>query len=111
MQPSNKGIRDLIASLEALDASGASIPPPRWPPLNNAGGSDKFPDMEARINKLEEHVGNIRVDVASIKSDLEHLPSKDYIRDTLRNQLIGVSIIVAIVGGVVGVAAHLLPHG
>jgi len=70
----------LLGEAKTLESDLAHPPaPPRKPPLNNGGGDGRFPHMEARVTKLEEHVANIRVDVGIIKTELTHKPGKGFI--------------------------------
>lgn len=48
--------------------------------------------MDARVAKLEEHVGNIRVDVATMKERLAHTATKAWV---LGGTLTGAGIILA----------------
>lgn len=88
------GIPSLIDELKALLHKGGSGSPPS-PPLNTGGEGGRFPDMEARVAKLEAHMEHVRddlkklssvpADLAEIKAKVDALPDKDWVGAKMRN--------------------------
>lgn len=60
------------------DASPGGVSyPPQWhrKSVDHGGVPPHDGGMEARITKLEEHVGNLREDVAVVRERLSHMPT------------------------------------
>lgn len=89
--------RDEQAQIEQRFASMADRQP-----LHGGGGGGTSDSMEPRIARLEKQadqlvkdVSDLRIDVATLKENVRHLPTKPWIFTTLAGML---TVFVAIVG-------------
>lgn len=82
--------------------SGPPLINERFGPL--AGGREPPHDggMEARITRLEEHLGTLREDVATIKERLSHTATKAWVMGGV------IVVLVAVVGGFWWIAQQYL---
>jgi hypothetical protein len=81
-------VEDIINELRKVTSTAGGVPP-RLPPLKPPSGGGNFGDMEARVAKLEAHMEHVRgelaklaslpVEVATIKTKVEHLPGKGFV--------------------------------
>ncbi|MDR7101492.1 hypothetical protein [Croceicoccus sp. BE223] len=66
------------------------------------GGGTEPPDMESRVNRLEDRldklidrVGSVEVSVATLSERVSHLPSKTYIDTRLAGMLAVIAALIA----------------
>lgn len=78
--------------------------------LKSGGGGGTSDAMEERVSRLEKNfdqlakdVGDIRVDVATLKENVRHLPTKPWMFATL-----GSLLLIAV--AVIGLLIRFLPH-
>ena len=79
-------------------------------PLKGGGGGGTSDDMEARLARLEKSfdtltkdVSDMRVDVATLKENVRHLPTKPWMFSTLAAMLVALSVII-------GLIVRFIPH-
>ena len=98
---------NLLAQLVVIASEGGSLPPPNLPPTGQRGSGG---EMEPRIARLEAHMENVRgelvklatvpVDLAIVKTRVEHLPGKGFVVTAALATVAGVS-------GLIGLLQHL----
>lgn len=104
---------ELQAHWAKAQADAASRKPKRSAPLKGGGGGGTSGGMEARLAKLEAHVEHIQadlvklaalpVDLATLKVQVENLPTKKDLDDKLETHLRKVGIVVAIISAIFGI--------
>lgn len=78
--------------------------------LKGGGGGGTSDDMEARVARLEKNfdtltkdVSDMRVDVATLKENVRHLPTKPWMFSTLVAMLAALSVVI-------GLIVRFIPH-
>lgn len=78
--------------------------------LKSVGGGGTYDGMEVRVARLEKSfdtlakdVSDMRVDVATLKENVRHLPTKPWMFSTLVAMLAALSVII-------GLIVRFIPH-
>lgn len=82
--------------------------------LPGGGGDGTSDDMQERVARLEKQidqvgkdVGDMRVDVATLKENVRHLPTKPWMFQAFAALLASISLLVTLI---VGLIVRFLPH-
>lgn len=65
--------------------------------LKEGGGGGTSGGMDGRVDRLEKDVADLRVDMATVKENLRHLPSKPWMFTTLLGLLTAIGALVALI--------------
>lgn len=104
-------LAEKIAVEMAARAAAADIPEPSLKNLGGGGTSGGMEERVARLEKSVEKIGDqmvtVREDIATIKENMRHLPTKPWIFTTLASMVI---VMIALMTFITGMMIRFLPH-
>ncbi|KMS59999.1 hypothetical protein V474_07895 [Novosphingobium barchaimii LL02] len=107
-------IAAIIRDLEQMKSGQHEPPPPPTLPPSQGDGNDggmerRINTLEGKVDKLVDRTVAIEVGIATLTERMAHLPSKEYLDDKFGKMLTRTGIMVAIIGGIVGLAVRFIP--
>lgn len=70
--------------------------PPTFGGGNNGGMDDRIKRIEDRVDKVHDTMADVRENLATVSTKVDELPTKDWIADKLRFNLIIVAALITI---------------